>query len=151
MHAQQTCPECGAIWQTEETCEDHYHQMLYWENEDPKRGIVHHLMVLGFHLQHPSLYSPDGLVYSLRLLSDFVERGVTPQQVRKQANSSVDSGQRKWKIRSKPGSQGSYKHPVRWSLTAQDVVHAGTDRYIDSVQQWAHLILVDLRSSGNFQ
>jgi hypothetical protein len=146
---QQTCPECGAIWRTGVTCEDHFHQMLYWENEDPERGVVHHLMVLGYHLQHPSLYSPDGLAYSLGLLVDFVEHGISTEQARKQNRSRVDSSQRNWKIRGKPGSQGSYSHPVRWHMTAQDVVNAGAERYVESVQQWARSILDDLRASGN--
>ena len=113
-------------------------------------AFVHHLMVLGYHLQHPNLYSPEGLEYSLRLLVDFVEHGVSTQQVRRRARATVNSGQRKWKIRGKPGSRGSYEHPVRWSMTAFDVMNAGADRYIDSVQQWVRSILADLRSTENY-
>ena len=149
MHTQQACPECGAFWTAGTTCEDLFHQMLYWENADPQKGIVHHLLVLAYHLQHPSLYSPDGLEYGLQLLVNFVERGVSPQHVRRQSHSKVDSNKRNWKIRGKTGAQGSYRHPVRWKMTAQDVVAAGDDRYIDSVQEWARTILADLRSSGN--
>jgi hypothetical protein len=130
-------------------CEKYIHQMLYWENEKAVRGRVHHLAVLGYHLQHPSLYSPEGLKYSLQLLLDLLEGGVSPQQVRKQRGSEVDSRQRKWKITGKPGTLGAYTHPVNWSLTAQDVVNAGADQYIDKVQAWAHSILADLRRSGN--
>ena len=151
MPSHETCPECGAIWQIGVTCQDYFHQMLYWENEDPQKGIVHHLMVLGYHLQHPSLYSPEGLVYGLRLLVDFVEQNVSPQQVRTQVNSTLNSGQRAWKIRGKPGSQGEYKHPVHWRMKVLDVMNTGADHYIDSVQQLAHLILADLRSAGNLQ
>jgi len=149
MEAQQACPECGALWQRGSTCEEAFHQLLFWENEDPTRGIVHHLMVLGYHLQHPSLYAPDGLEYSLQLLVDFVERGVSPQQVREQRGAAVDSRQRKWKIRARPGLHGSWRQPVRWSMTAQDVVKGGAEHYFESVQQWVRTILVDLRLSGN--
>ncbi len=46
-------------------------------------------MVLGYHLQHPSLYAPDGLEYSLQLLVGFVERGVSPQQVRERSRAPL--------------------------------------------------------------
>ena len=65
--------------------------MLYWENENAERGVVHHLAVLSYHLQHPSLYSPAGLEYSLQLLVDFVEGRIPPQQVREQRGSEVGS------------------------------------------------------------
>jgi hypothetical protein len=39
----QKCPECGASWDDEATCQDHFHQMLFWENEYPDYGAeVHH-------------------------------------------------------------------------------------------------------------
>ena len=149
MPPQWTCPECGALWDEGMTCENAFHQMLYWENEDPTKGTVHHLMVLGYHLQHPGLYSPDGLAYSLQLLVDFLEHEVTPQQARNSAPSGVDSSKRTWKIRGKPGAQGAYLHPVRWRMTAQDVVNSGTERYTMQVQAWVRSILADLRASGN--
>ena len=126
--------------------------MLFWEAEYPAAGAeVHHLIVLCYHLQHPSLYAPDGLEYSLQLLADFVEHGVSPQQVRKQRRSAVDSGKRKWQIRARSGLHGTYRRPVHWSMTAQDVVNAGAEHYIESVQQWASAILADLRLSGNLE
>jgi hypothetical protein len=57
----QHCPECGAVRHGDTTCQDGFHQMLFWENEDPANGAVHHLMVVSYHIQHPSLYSPEGL------------------------------------------------------------------------------------------
>lgn len=123
--------------------------MLFWENEDAQRGEVHHLAVLAYHLQHPRLYSPDGLAYALQLLSDFVERGVSTQEIRRQKSSEVASTTRFWKVRSSPGAFGAYSHPIAWRFTAQDVVLAGPDQYIESVRSWAQAILDDLRSSGN--
>lgn len=132
------------------TCEDAFHQMLYWENEDPQRGVVHHLMVLSYHLQHPSLYAPDGLEYGIWLLVEFIEHDVSPQQIRKQSRFAVDSSLRAWKIGGKPGMQGAYRHSIHWRMTALDVVNAGAERYIENVQLWARTILNDLRASGNF-
>ena len=143
------CPECGATWQAGGNCESQFHQMLYWEDENPRRGAVHHLTVLSYHLQHPTLYSPEGLEYGKQLLVDFLEGGGTPQQVHKRRQVEVDSGQRSWKIPGTPEAHGTYQHPVRWNITAQDVVKAGAEAYIQQVQEWARLILADLRSSGN--
>ncbi len=143
------CPECGATWGDGLTCEAAFYQMLFWENEEPSRGEVHHLAVLAYHLQHPSLYSPEGLIYGIRLLEDFVGGRVSTEQVRKNNRTKVDSGQRQWKIRAKPGNEANYSHPVAWHITAVDVVKAGADRYVDSVRAWAQSILDDMRSCGN--
>ena len=71
-----TCPACGANLPGGLTCEDCFHQMLFWENEESLLGEVHHLMVLCYHLQHPHLYSQEGLANAAGLLIDFVERGL---------------------------------------------------------------------------
>ncbi len=78
MTATSRCPDCGAAHATGVTCQDDFHQMLFWEAEEPARGEVHHLMVLCYHLQHPGLYSPAGLQHALGLLEDFVVRGQSP-------------------------------------------------------------------------
>lgn len=70
------CPECGAAWVGQKMCQDDFHQMLFWEAENPAYGEVHHLMVLCYHLQHPSLYSPEGLTEARKLLAEFVEREI---------------------------------------------------------------------------
>jgi hypothetical protein len=146
---QELCPECGAVLASGMSCEASFHQMLYWENEDPRRGAVHHLVVLGYYLQHPALYSPEGLEYGKQLLVDFLEGGLSHQQVRQRKQAQVDSGLRSWKVQGTPEAHGAYVHPPRWRMTAQDVVMAGAEAYIEQVQAWARLILADLRSSGN--
>jgi hypothetical protein len=120
--------------------------MLYWENEDPARGNVHHLMVLCYHLQHPTLYSTEGLVVARRLLADFVERGLNPAEVRLKNRNSVDSGQRNWSITARPGNQGAYEKPIIWTMTAADVVAGGADAYMDNVRAWAEAVFRDLSS-----
>ena len=143
------CPECGSPLVEGVTCQDHFHQMLFWEAENPALGIVHHLMVLCYHLQHPSLYSPDGLTLSIRLLDEFVSQGITPQEVRRRKHKALDSGRRAYTITARPDSRGSYSHPVIWSMVAADVVAAGKDRYCDSVRAWARSAYEALSASGN--
>lgn len=144
-----TCPECGAAWADGQACQEYFHQMLFWENEDPVNGEVHHLMVLAYHLQHPSLYAPDGLKAAKGLLVDFLEKGLTTEDVRKRDRDVVDSGKRGWKIKATATSQGSYDHPVTWTMTAGDVVAAGIAKYRESVRAWAQSIYEALKESGN--
>ncbi len=144
------CAECGAILLDEKSCEDHFHQMGIWEFENPSViPEVHHLMVLCYHLQHPSRYSPEGLRGAKSLLVDFLERGVTPSDVRRRDRSKLDSGNRKFKIRGTPSSYSAYEHPVQWNMTATDVTASGADNYSASVKKWARSVLDDLRLSGN--
>jgi hypothetical protein len=141
MEALATCPECGAAWDAGQTCETYFHQMLFWEAEHPGYGAeVHHLMVLCYHLQHPSLYSPEGLKEARHLLVEFVEHGASPAEVRKRNRTRVDSSKRDWKIKATATSHGSYNHEMAWPMTAADVVAGGPDCYCDQVRAWAQSI-----------
>jgi len=142
------CPECGAEHAGDLTCHDDFYQLLYWEAEDPPLGVVHHLMVLCYHLQHPSLYAPEGLANAKGLLVDFLDRGLTPEQVRAKNSPLVDSGKRTFKITATADSRGAYSQPIRWTLTAADVVRAGKDRYVEIVNAWAQSVHASLRAGG---
>ncbi len=121
--------------------------MLAWEHEKPENWAVHNLTVLCYHLQHPSLYSPEGLRGAIGLLDDFVERGLTPEQVRKRDRAIVDSGQRTWKIAGTPAFHGVYDRPIHWTMTAANVIENGIDNYCDSVRAWARSIYETLKSA----
>lgn len=140
----ESCPECGALWTDNLTCRDAFHQMLYWENEDPARGAVHHLMVLCYHLQHPSLYSAEGLAHARELLTDFVVRGLEPAAVRHRNRGRVASGNRAWAISARPGNHGAYEQPPGWTMTAIDVVAAGAEAYCESTRAWADSVHASL-------
>ena len=142
------CPECGAAWPDGQTCIDAFHTLGFREM-DSRLLDVHHLMVLCYHLQHPSLYSPEGLAGAARLLVDFVEGGITPQAVRRRDARMLDSRVRRHKIRGTAASQAAYAHPVTWTMTAADVVAAGIDHYYDSVHAWARSVIGSMRASAN--
>ena len=144
-----TCTSCGAPHEAGRTCEDDFHQMLYWEAEEPALGAVHHLMVLCYHIQHPALYSPDGLKFSIGLLRQFVETGALPQDVRKRIAPQVDSGKRSFKVKGTPESHGLYERPVPWWMTASNVISTGKANYIESVKGWARSVMYSLRASNN--
>ncbi len=144
------CPECGADWSDGITCQDDFYQFGYWELSDlANLGVVHHLMVLSYHLQHPSLYSPDGLKFSSGLLVDFVVRGITPQEIRRRDRDRLDSSKRQFKIKGTPELHGAYEHPLAWTMHASDVAKGGTAHYVEYVRAWAQSIYEDLRASGN--
>ena len=148
--AEPICPECGADWSNGVTCEDDFHQFGFWELADLERfGSVHHLMVLSYHLQHPSLYSPEALAFAQQQLIDFLDGGVTPEQMRRQMRDQVDSGKRSFKVKGTPESHGAYDHSVAWTMRAADVVAGGADHYVANVEAWARSILADLRESGD--
>ncbi len=130
------CPECGAVWRDGESCEAHFHQMLFWEAENPANGEVHHLAVLCYHLQHPHLYSPETLVMARKMLADFVVGGVTPQEMRRRNKDKVASNKRDWKITGDKIS-GAYDRPIQWTMTVADVIADGSEHYRESVRAWA--------------
>jgi len=148
MNPPTTCPECGAPWQDSRTCQDDFHQMLYWENEVPENGEVHHLMVLCYHLQHPSLYSPEGLEYAKDLLDDFIAKGLSPQEVRRGWADQVSSRNRRFHITARPGAQGSYPVLVQWPITARDVVNGRIDQYRENTRTWANSVYEALKAQS---
>ena len=123
--------------------------MLAWEFEDPPLYEVHHLTVLCYHLQHPGLYSPEGLAGARRLLVDFLVHGVSPERVRQRDRAGVDSGRRKHKITGTPAAHGAYSRPVEWSMTTIDVIAGGMRGYRENVRAWARSVLEALEASGN--
>lgn len=145
MSETRRCPDCRAAWTTDLTCTEYFHQMLFWEAEFPPLGEVHHLMVLCYHLQHPALYSPEGLQVARGLLEDFVGRGLSPAEVRQRHRDAVDSGKRGFKITARPGARGAYPQPVPWTMTAADVVAGGTEGYIENVRAWARSVYEALK------
>jgi len=122
--------------------------MLFWEADYPAYGAeVHHLLVLCYHLQHPSLYSPVGLKAAKQLLLEFVEQRASPAEVRQRYQARVDSSQRDWKITGTPAAHGSYDPPIQWTMTASDVVAGGAENYCDNVRLWARAINERLKTT----
>ncbi len=148
MEPVEKCPECGSAWPNGITCRDHFEQMLAWEFEYPEVNTVHHLTVVCYHLQHPSLYSPEGLRGAMRLLAEFLDGGLQPEEVRRRDRQKLDSGVRKYKIKGTPASHGVYQPPVHWTMTAADVIAGGPALYDQNVKKWARSVLDALKASG---
>lgn len=143
------CPECGAPHTSDSTCETDFHQMLFWEREDSSRWEVHHLTVLCYHLQHPHLYSEDGLTNGIGLLTAFVRDGIPSSEIRRTSKDKINSKHRAWKITARPDSKGAYAHPVTWTIRAADVVAHGAERYVKSVREWAQSVYDSIQAAEN--
>ena len=143
------CLDCGALQPEGRICQDDFYALLGWETEYAGYGEVHHLTVLCYHLQHPSLYSPDGLEHAKKLLVDFLENGNTTEQIRRERRGQVSSTKRTWKIKGKPGAQGSYANPPGWTMTAADIANDDHKLYIENVRRWSASVLNSLKSSNN--
>ena len=149
MDSNSICPECGAALPEDTTCETYFHQMLFWETENPANWAVHHLTVLCYHLQHPALYSSDGLAGGKQLLINFVRDGISSAEIRRTSSAKVNSKNRNWKITARPDSKGAYAHPAAWTMRAAAVVARGADRYCDSVREWAQSVYDSLIATHN--
>ena len=143
------CNECGAQWENDVKCEDHFYQMLYWEAENLSFIQVHHLAVLSYYLQHPSLYSPEGLNAAKQLLAEIIEEGITPAAARKRVAIKFEIANQKPKIKAREDAKGSYKEPVKWSMVAGDVVAGGETGYCENIRKWSQYIYETLKDTGN--
>ena len=140
----QNCPECGADWKNQ-TCQDNFGQLLSWEAENPALAEVHHLTVLCYHLQHPSLYSPEALAGARELLTEFVVHGTPPAKIRRRNRAKVDSGKRTWPIGGTAERHGKYGRSISWQLTVCDVVAGGAANYCTMVKKWARSVHATLQ------
>jgi hypothetical protein len=143
MAEAETCPECGTQWRDGVTCRAAYEQMLAWEFEDISgAGSVHHLSVLSYNLQHPSVYSPQGLAYAKDLLMAFVARGEPSDYWCRKDRQRLDSGSREWRFTGQPAA---YPERIAWPVTVVEVVSPGLEGYCERVRAWAQSVCAALR------
>ena len=132
------CLECGAPGNE---CEARYNEFLVREFEDPGYGAVHHLTVATYMLQHSSKLTHAGWLYERDLLREFLVENKPPAFTRKQNKDLVDSGKRKFKIKSRDGL------PViphtEWTKTILDVRMEDANVYCEDVTAWARAALMD--------
>ena len=137
------CPDCGA---PEMTCETRFHEFLVKEFEDAGYGAVHHLTVATYMLQHSSKLTREGWLYERELLREFLIENKSPAFMRKQNKDLVDSGKRKFKIKSKDGLPVINK--TTWTKTILDVRTENAEVYCEDVTAWARSALEDVQELG---
>ena len=135
------CPECGAENTGGITCEAHYHECLVKEFTDAGFGVVHHLTVAAYMLQHSSKLSRQGWLETRRLLREFLIEHTPPVGIRRQNKDNVDSGKRNWKISSKDGKAKINR--TEWTKTILEVSLKNAEAYCADITAWAQSALKD--------
>ncbi len=132
------CEECGA---PDRECAIHFDECLAREFEDARYGRVHNLTVSSYMLQHSSKLSREGWLYERDLLREFLLGGKSPEEIRKERQAVLDSGNRTFRLKSKDGQ------PViparRWNKTVLDVRMDDPATYCEDVIAWASATLAD--------
>lgn len=137
-----TCPLCGARLPDGEICEDLFTAHQLKEIDQPAFYAVHHLSVPCYMLQH-NRYSRQGWLAVRELLGRFVN-GLTPADARREMQTGMDSGQRKWSL--VKGEKLAGVEKIAWRFTIADVRLDSPANYCADVRRWAESILVDSES-----
>lgn len=133
------CPECGA----DRMCKAVFDECLALEFSDPVAGSVHHLTVTCYMIQHNG-YSDAALKYMTKMLSDFLEGGISPQRMRELNRDIVNSNQRDWKITGRP----SQPLPPDWPLHISDLEWSSSADYCLKITQWAWSVLEKMKTTA---
>lgn len=138
------CPECGAVLEAGQTCDDLFGTVLAWEQQGaPEKYAYHHVLVMSWELQHPSRFSDEVLVWAHRALHDVLVDGEDPRRLLADARRTVGRPQdRTWRMRRVGGDVVSR----RWSRTLSDVVAEGYDAMPGSVRALGDGVLADMPS-----
>ena len=132
------CPECGA---PDALCQTRFDEFLVLEFTDTGYGIVHHLTVSAYMIQHSSKLTKEGWLFERNLLKEFLFDNKPPAFIRKQNKDIVDSGKRKFKIKSRDGQPVINK--ATWTKTILDVRTENAEVYCEDVTAWAKSVLED--------
>ena len=132
------CPECGA---PDSLCQTRFDELLVLEFTDAGYGAVHHLTVATYMIQHSSKLTREGWLFERDLLREFLVENKPPAFIRKQNKDLVDSGKRKFKIKSRDGLPVTNK--TTWTKTILDVRVENAKDYCEDVTAWARSALED--------
>ncbi len=130
------CPECGAA---DALCKTRFDEFLVLEFTDPGYGAVHHLTVAAYMLQHSSKLTREGWLHERELLREFLVEKKPPAFIRKQNRALVDSGKRKFKIKSRNGLP--VIHKTTWTKTILEVRTEHAEMYREDITAWANSVL----------
>ncbi len=147
---QNQCSECRGKLFDGKVCRDYFEEMITWDFEDfLGAGTVHHLTVLCYNLQHPSLYSKKGLDDAKNFLAEFVMKKASFEEHDRRNRERLSSDVRDWKIVGTPEDYGKYATQPDWTMHASDVAMAGREGYEARVQSWAESVYKDLEKTGD--
>lgn len=134
----EVCPQCGAVTADGIACREVFDTGQVLEFEHAAYGVVHHLSVPCYMLQH-NVYTARGWLEVRELLRRFIEDGLTPRMARREINA----GQRgkDWSL--VRGEKLPGVEEIRWSLTIADIRMDTPEVYCADVRLWAAAVLKD--------
>jgi hypothetical protein len=142
------CPQCGATYSADETCEDRYYAGQAREMTDPAFAAMHHLTVPCFMLQH-NRYSRHGWIGAWQVLVRFLS-GTTPAEARRRSRWAVASGNRTYSFTKGPKLAGV--EAIAWTRTIADVRLDMAEHYRADVRALAERVVRDaealMRTAG---
>jgi hypothetical protein len=129
------CPECGGIYKNSRSCQQIFDEFLVKEFTDPEFGEVHFMTVACFMIQHRR-YSDRALAWIDSKLEEYLEKGLSSDEIRIQANREVSQENRKWKILRGPHDRRLPE--IEWSKRISDVVFSDNDpaSYRNEITNW---------------
>jgi hypothetical protein len=130
------CPECDA---PDNLCQERFDEFLVLEFTDAGYGIVHHLTVAAYMIQHSNKLTREGWLHERDLLKEFLVANKPPAFIRKQNKDLVDSGKRTFKIKSRDGKPVIDK--TTWTKTILDVRTENAEVYCEDIITWARSVL----------
>jgi len=136
------CPQCGAENERAGQCRQRFEACLALEFENPAYGVVHHLTVPSYMLQHNE-YSREAWIEALKLLDQFVNQKTTPEAARQMMASKFEGRPRTWRF-SRGEKLGEFSAIV-WSCTIADVRLDDPAVYCADIHRWAASIVADAR------
>lgn len=139
------CAECGAAVAPGRTCQEIFDEFLALEFSDPNFGAVHFLTVACFLIQHRR-YSDEGLHWIAGKLRDYLDSGISAEEIRRLANREASQETRHWKI-----GRASHERQlptIDWRMRICDVKFAPGEAsgYCQEISQWARLTLEDMQA-----
>lgn len=138
----EVCAACGAPLTAGQSCADRFHILLALEFTNRAYFAVHHLSVPAYLLQH-NHFSREGWLATRRLLRQFVDEQLTPEEARRQTRRTVGETQRYW--RWTRGPKLATVEGIAWTCTIADVRFDLVEDYCADVWKWARAVLVDTR------
>lgn len=128
------CVHCGV-----EGCEAKFHECLDRDFTDPDYGVVHHLTVSTYMLQH-NAYTDEVTTPMAAFVLDHLD---TPPGDREKRGirSRVDGKQRVTRREPSP----PVFPPAGWSMTIDDVDLATGEAYRATVRAWAESVASEIR------
>jgi len=123
-------------------CWDQLGTIIAWESQDPELLAEHFLTVAAYNLQHPAQFMDDVLVGLRVAVVDYLEHGVTAQELRRRAAKVYEGSKR---VLKREGERKPILHP--WAMTIAAVYAPGPIGAAQRVRAWGKSIRAEMNQA----